>query len=149
MLICTRLFNQPAPQSGQWTRASSPQLIRLPLYCTQVHQRFYCPLRWSMTQLVEVALAGRSPSRPSTRAGAQSAATQCIPSLSLSTELFLYNLVLWVNTGPEIGLQPGAESWVTLSNTRHRWLLAWVETNVKRGKFVHQSTVCITSERLN
>lgn len=74
MLVCTRLFNQPGLQSGQWTRAFSPWLIRLPLYCTRVSQRFYCPLLWSMTQLVEAALTGCSPSLPSSKAGAQSAA---------------------------------------------------------------------------
>lgn len=77
MLICPRLFNQPGLQGGQWTRAFSPWLISLPLYCTRVRQRFYCLLLWSMTQLVEVALTGSAslhPSLPSSKAGAQSAA---------------------------------------------------------------------------
>lgn len=99
---------------------SAPWLIRLPLYCTRVRQRFYCPLLWSMTQLVEVALTGCSPSLPSSKAGAQSAATNVKPdtesvfpvSLPLSQNSFIitsYSGKYWTWVA---GLHPRAESWV-------------------------------------
>lgn len=94
MLICARRPNQPAarawlwPSSPHWT---GPDWSGSAL--TRPRQSFYCPLPWSMTQSVEVALTGCGPSHRPAKAVAESAAaaikTAIESTLSLCQHTFI------------------------------------------------------------